>query len=195
MLTFPTDPTPYRVVGLDPGTDTMGVATIDVFLGTDQAPILTEVRTFSGEALSRSYRHVAHYHSERTARLMAHEDNLLGYFTYLQPHSIIAESPFLSRFPQAFAALTLCFEVIRRAVFRYNPYMPFFAVDPPTVKLCVGVKGKGTTKDDVKRGLQKAIANGRLLNPYQIDIEALDEHSVDAIVVALTRVEYLLANF
>lgn len=195
MLPFPTDPTPYRVVGLDPGTDTMGVATIDVFLGMNQAPMLIEVVTFSGEQLSRNYRSVVRYHSERTARLLAHEDNLVGYFGYTMPHSITAESPFLSRFPQAFAALTLCFEAIRRAVYRYNAFMPLIAIDPPTVKLCVGVKGRGTTKDDVKRGLLKAIAAGRLLNPYQIDIAALDEHSVDAIVVALTRAEFVQANF
>jgi hypothetical protein len=195
MLNFPPDPAPYRVVGLDPGTDTMGVATIDVFLGMDQAPVLVEVQTFSGEQLGRAYRHVSEFHGDRVARLVAHEENLLGYFMYLQPHCIISESPFLGRFPQAYAALVTCIEAIRRAVIRYSAYMPLLQVDPPTVKLVVGVKGRGTTKDDVKRGLLQLIAQGRLLNPYQIDIEGLDEHSVDAIVVALSRAEYLLANF
>lgn len=194
MLTYPPDPAPFRIAGLDPGTDTMGVATIDVFLGTDRIELI-EVHTFSGDQLARSYRDVIDVHGDRAARLMAHEDNLYGYFTYMRPHCVIAESPFMRKFPQAFAALTLCIETIRRAIYRYHAFIPLLMIDPPTVKLAVGVKGKGTTKDDVKRGLIKLIASGRLLNPYMIDIEALDEHSVDAIVVAFTRAEYLTANF
>lgn len=194
MFPYPPDSRPYRIVGLDPGTDTFGAACLDLDLGTKQLE-LVEVNTFSGEQLSRSLPYVAQVYGDRTARLMAHEQNLLGYFKYLQPHCIISESPFLGRFPQAFAALTECVSAIRRAVMQYDGFMPLLVVDPPTVKLAVGVKGKGKTKDDVKDGLQKLIASGKLLNTVGVDIDALDEHSVDAIVVAYTRAEFIIANF
>lgn len=195
MLTFPPDPTPFRIVGVDPGTDTLGAATLDVYLGTTGQVCLVEVRTFSGEQLARHYRHVEDIHGSRVARLLAHEDNLHGYFCYTQPHCIISESPYLGRFPQAYAALTECVGSIRRAVMRYNAFMPLLLIDPPTVKLAVGVKGRGTTKDDVKQGLKQLIASGKLDNPFQVDIDALDEHSVDAIVVAYVRAAQLIEDF
>lgn len=194
MLNYPPDSRPYRIVGIDPGTDTLGAAVLDVFLGTKQV-VLVEAHTFSGEQLSRAYPYLVHYYGDRVARMTAHEDNLYGYFMYCQPHSVVAESPFLRKFPQAFAALTEMVSHIRRAVMRYNNFMPLLTVDPPTAKLTVGVSGKGKTKDDVKQGLVKLIASGQLLNPYGIDILALDEHAVDSIVVGLTRANYIRTNF
>jgi hypothetical protein len=193
MLTQPQGSSHYRIVGIDPGTDTLGASVLDVDLATREV-LLLESNTFEGARLAQNYSNVAAVHGDRLARLIAHEDNLYGYFVYLQPHSVIAESPFLRKFPQAFAALTECISHIRRAVLRYDPFMPFLQIDPPTVKLAAGVKHKGSTKDDVKRGLQQLIANGSILNPNAIDIEALDEHSVDSIMVAYTRALFILSN-
>lgn len=190
MLQQPLDPRPLRIVGIDPGTDTLGAATLDVDLATRRVALL-EVRTFSGMTMARNYPNLAFVHGDRTARLRSHEDNLFGYFNYMQPHNVVCESPFLGKFPQAFAALTECISYIRRAVWRYDPWMPLLLVDPPTVKLLVGVKGRGKTKDDVKQGL---LDFQGLDNPFNIDISSLDEHSVDAIVVALTRAMFILEN-
>ena len=190
MLQHPLDPRPLRIVGIDPGTDTLGAAALDVDLATRRVALL-EVVTFSGSQMARAYPYISHVHGDRTARLRSHEENLYGYFHYLQPHNVICESPFLGRFPQAFAALTECVSYIRRAVWRYDPMMPLYLVDPPTVKLLVGVKGKGKTKEDVKQGLLRFQG---LENPSNIDISSLDEHSVDAIVVALTRAMFILNN-
>lgn len=194
MLQYPSDPTPYRLVGVDPGSDTLGAAVLDLDLGTDRITLM-EARTFSGEQLSRAFRHVEEVHGGRAARLMAHEENLYQYFCYAQPHSVASEGPFLARFPQAFATLTLCVENVRRSLYRYYPFMPLVIIDPPTVKLSVGVKGKGKTKEDVKIGLKRIIREGRILNPHGIDINALDEHSVDAIVVAYTQARYVISQF
>lgn len=194
MLPYPTDPTPFRMVGLDPGSDTLGAACLDLELGTRRVTIV-EARTFSGTQLARAYRHVQEVHGDRAARLMAHEDNLYSYFCYTQPHNVACEAPFLSRFPQAFATLTLCVENIRRSLYRYHPFLPLVTIDPPTVKLSVGVRGRGTTKDDVKVGLKRVIAAGQILNSYDIDIDALDEHSIDAIAVAYTQARYVMDNF
>lgn len=194
MLVQPQGSTRYRIIGIDPGTDTLGASLLEVDLATRIIDIL-ESQTFEGSKLAKSYENIAAYHGDRTARLIAHEDNLYGYFVYAQPHSIICESPFSNkRFPQAYAALTECVSHIRRAVMRYDGFKPLLQVDPPTAKLAVGVKARGTTKDDVKIGLLKAIKAGHLHNPNNIDIGELDEHSVDAIVVAYTRALFILSN-
>lgn len=193
MLLQPQGSSRYRILGIDPGTDTLGASVLEVDLVTREV-VLLESSTFDGTQLARYFTNVATWHGDRAARLMAHEANLYGYMVFMQPHSVIAESPFLRKFPQAFAALTECMSHIRRAVIRYDPFMPLLQIDPPTVKLAMGVGKKGSTKDDVKRGLIAEIIAGRILNPNNIDIELLDEHSVDSIAVAYTRARFILSN-
>lgn len=191
MLFQPDNPTQYRIVGIDPGTNTLGVAAVDVDLVTKEI-VLLDARTFDANSLLYAYGNTVQWHGERVARLLAHEDTLYGYFRYLGPHSIISESPYMGRFPQAFAALTECLTAIRRAVMRYDTFKPLLLVDPPTAKLAVGVKGKGSTKDDVKNGV---LSLRDLLNPDNIDIRNLDEHSIDAIAVAISRARFVLDHF
>jgi len=145
---------------------------------------LVDARTFDGTNLARVYPTVAEVHGDRYARLMAHEDNLYGFFGYMRPHTVICESPFMRKFPAAFAALTECCMHVRRALMRYDAYMQLHMVDPPTAKTAVGAKAKGSNKDGVKEAI---LNNPRLLNPLHIDIAALDEHSIDAIAVAFKR--------
>lgn len=202
MLLKPLDSRPYRIVGIDPASKLMGVSVIDLHLDTRQA-VLLHAQTFNAEHLIRNYQPVISVHGERTARLMAIEDTLHGFFHYWEPHCIISESPYMGRFPQAFATLTECVTAIRRATYRYDPYLPLRMVDPMTAKAAVGVSTKGRakvgkgkhrktdlTKDDVKVGLLLQ----PLHNPNGIDIQQLDEHSVDATAVAYSRVQFILQN-
>jgi len=195
-------------VGIDPGSVTLGAAALDVDLATGQVTLL-EARTFDASKLVRDYTNLVAVHGERVARLTAHEDNLHGYFRFIEPHSIVSESPYMGRFPQAFAALTECITAIRRAVIRYDPHMPLLMVDPMNVKAAVDVfskgrpkvgKGKhgktGLTKDDVKDGLLRkldpSITPNPIFNPNGIDIDRLDEHSIDAVAVAYSRARFIL---
>lgn len=171
---------PLRVVGIDPGTDTLGFAVLDLYLSTGDLQV-THAETLILQKMLTDYRHEEQIHGGRTARLVALEERLFIYFEHYQPHAICAESPFLHRFPQAFAALTECVSFIRRAVMRYDRYKPLEMVDPPTAKKAVGAAVKrGMTKDDVKT----AIAKLPLLYAEGVDLDAFDEHGVDALAVA-----------
>lgn len=175
---------PLRVVGIDPGTDTLGFAVLDLYLSTGDLTV-THVETIELQKMLIDYRHEEQVHGSRTARLVALEERLFIYFEHYQPHAICAESPFLSRFPQAFAALTECISFIRRAVMRYDRYKPLEKVDPPTAKKAVGATiRRGMTKDDVKT----AIAKLPLRYADGVDLNTLDEHSVDALAVAYHQV-------
>lgn len=182
-MQWPLNAEPYRVFGIDPGSDTMGTAVVDVDLSNGGCA-LQYAATHSGTRLMREHPHWITVHGERAARLWSHESYLTALMSHWRPHYVISEAPFLGRFPQAFASLVECLHVIQRAVHTYDPWLTLQTVDPPTVKAIVGVKSKGTTKDDVKEGLLKLPF---LTNPNGIDIAALDEHSIDAIVVALVR--------
>lgn len=191
MLPHPPGVEPYRIVSIDPGTDTLGTAVLDIDLDQRQVAV-AEVYTFHGSRLQRLFPLVVSVHGERMARLMAHEENLLSFFNYARPHGIVSESPYMGRFPSAFAALTECVSAIRRAVHRYDPLMPLHVVDPSTVKKNVGVKG---TSGD-KSAMARAIANlPDLKNPSQIPFAELDEHSVDAIAVGYYQAGVILNTY
>lgn len=173
--------TPFRVVGLDPGTENFGFTVLDLYLSSGELEV-RHTETIVPQKMLSDYRSEERIHGARTARLMALEDSLFNRFEIFQPHAVCTESPFLGRFPQAFAALTECVSFVRRAVCRYDRYMPLEMVDPPTAKKAVGMTVKrGITKDDVKAAILKLT---KLRYAEGIDPNALDEHELDSIAVA-----------
>ena len=136
-------------MGIDPGTENLGFSVLDLDLRTGDVTV-THSETIVSQRLLSAYRNEERIQGSRTARLMALEDRLFIILEQYQPNAICTESPFMSRFPQAFAALTECVSYVRRAVYRFDPFLAMGQVDPPTAKMAVGAKIKrGMTKDDV----------------------------------------------
>lgn len=184
MLTLPDDPTPYRIIGIDPGTDTLGASVLELDLADHSISIVTS-QTFHGSQLIRGYREMEDTYGARFARLYVLENLLVEAFCEERPHSIISESPYFnSRRPQAYGALVEAMAMINRAVHRYCSRMPLLTVDPASNKANLKVSGKSGDKDLMK----KAVLNrADILNPRHIKLEALDEHSIDSLAVAYYR--------
>lgn len=184
MLTLPDDPTPYRIIGIDPGTDTLGASVLELDLA-DRSISIVASQTFHGSQLIRGYREMEDTYGARFARLYALEDLLVDAFRDERPHSIISESPYFnSRRPQAYGALVEAMSMIRRAVHRYCSRMPLLIVDPASNKANLKVSGKSGDKDLMK----KAVINcPDLLNPRHVKLDDLDEHSIDSLAVAYYR--------
>lgn len=183
-MTPPEIETPFRVVGLDPGTENLGFSVLDLSLSTGKIAVIHS-ETLTPQKQLSEYRNEERIHGARTARLMALEDSLFSRFEHFQPHAICTESPFLGRFPQAFAALTECVSFVRRAVCRFDRYLPLEMVDPPTAKKAVGMTVKrGITKDDVKEAIKKL----DIILPEDMSLDELDEHQIDSIAVAYYQV-------
>lgn len=178
---------PFRVIGIDPGTENLGFSVLDLDLRNGQVS-LSHSETIVSQKLLADYRNEERIHGQRTARLMSLEDRLFIIFEQYQPQAVCCESPFMHRFPQAFAALTECVSYVKRALYRYDRFKPITMVDPPTAKMSVGVTVKrGVTKEDVAAAIPKL--NLHLAN--DILLENLDEHEIDSIAVAY----YLLSIF
>lgn len=188
MLVIPDSSPVYRVLSIDPGTDTLGLALLEVNLETKKV-VVPHARTFSGDRMSRRFGEYIEVHGEKAARLYAHEVGLTEIMELWLPHAIICESPFLGRFPQAFAALVECLVSIRRAVYNYDRTITLETVDPPTAKKSVGVVGKGTTKEDVKNALKRLDGRTLVVIP---DLDSLDEHSIDAIAVGYHKCQQFM---
>ncbi|MNE02406.1 hypothetical protein D3C80_948800 [compost metagenome] len=99
---------------------------------------------------------------------------------------VICESNYKGRFADAYATLVECVAVIRNVLYRYDPTMPLLMVDPMSAKKAAGVVGKFKDKMDVTRALKK-----RTDIVWGVDIDTLDEHSVDAVAIGYHLMQLL----
>jgi len=193
-------PEKYRACGIDPGTDTLGYAI--VIMDVDTLKIsLEKVDTYFAAKATRKLPDLGDLLGPRTVRLDWHRDNLIEQFKEDKPHTVTVESPFLGRFATAFEALIECRTAIRRAILTYRDSLSMELIDPLSVKKAMGAltpfpkgkkakKGKrrkkatGKTKEEIKLALMKL----KDVDWGDHDLTALDEHSIDAIAVALYRV-------
>lgn len=98
----------------------------------------------------------------------------------------------MGRFPAAYGALVECVAYIRFALFEYDETMKLNMVDPPTAKVAVGVSGKSKDKLEVMEGVERLVKEGRLIIPEGMAINALDEHSTDAIAVGWSHAQLII---
>lgn len=151
--------------------------------------VSTDAFTIVGEKLMKKNSFLAHIHGERFARIDAIEERLLAIFDRHNPFDVASESPFFnpSR-PNAFEVLVEVIYMIRQALWRHNPWLRLYRIDPPTVKNGVGAKG-GAGKNPVGDAV---IALAPQLNYIGITpIEKLDDNGRDSIAVTLTRLKIL----
>lgn len=188
MLYIP-QPTKYSasIVGVDPGTNTLGSCVLDVDIATlEITGIYT--RTYVGEYLTKS-ESVVRLHGDRIARLMALQHELSYLFTQVQPLFIGCESPFINvRRPQAYGALVQAVEAVRSAVIAYNTCAQFRLVEPLLVKTAVGAK---TSAD--KEAVWQAVLNIPEIMKHLGSFHP-DEHSVDSIAVAYYILKQIRTN-
>lgn len=186
MLPLPHSGERYRVLGIDPGSSTLGLTLLEVTLGETPLDVTySETLTMTG----REYPLAEAHHHVRLARHMELEDAFLRRLHDLQPHVIASESPFMGRFAAAFKALSECMIIVQRCAYHVNPQLGFHYYAPSQVKSAVGVNlsgRKGRTKDDNRQAV-----HGHPDLRWHIDPSTQDEHMVDATAVAYTHVRGL----
>lgn len=177
MFTLPQSTEPLRVLAVDPGSYHTGIALLTWDYVTETINV-NDAFTIKFPDSGPTYLHVRELTTPRVARLHHMEDELTSIFEDFRPHLVIAESNYMGRFADAFATLVECVAVIRNVLYRYDPTLPLLQVDPPTAKKDAGVKGRRSEKIDVTIALKK-----RKEVIWHVDIDTLDEHSVDAVAV------------
>jgi Holliday junction resolvasome RuvABC endonuclease subunit len=172
------------IIGIDPGTDTCGVAVIKFDLTTMEL-VGVDAQTLVGSRMNRDYGWIGDIHGDRASRIWFLQNRLEEIFNFVQPMDIVCESPFFSRRrPQAFGALTEIVTAIRFAVMRHDGWKQLIEIDPPSVKIAVGAEVQGG-KESVRQALLAILPT---LNwQGNVPFESLDEHSIDAIAIGLWR--------
>lgn len=192
MLTLPDRPTPLRVLGIDPGTTTLGVSRLDYDFEGPEVDIV-DAFTFTARESHPGYQNTLETYGNKYARLQNLQECLVQLFQEHRPHAVICEQPYLGRFATAYAALTECAFIIHQALFAYDPYLPLWRVEPRPAKLAAGVvmPKPGSKEKLTKDHVRIALAQQPHLR-WHVDMTELDEHAVDATAVALYYMKTLL---
>lgn len=187
MLVIPKSVESFRIAGFDPGAN-LGLTYLEDALDGSN-PIVRRVETEKLNPAEYGYKEIAEVHGNRVVRLMIMYDRVTQFLREVKPHGVVVEGNYLGRFANAFGSLVECVQVIRSAVYAYDPFMTLHLVDPTTVKTNIGmVKIRGTDKEDVR----KALSNLKSLDWDGINIDDLDEHSIDSVAIAYYYASVLL---
>lgn len=183
-----TDDTWMRILGIDPGSNDLGIAIIEVHPETFE-PKAVYASTIHLKKLLHLYEQCEQIHGEKIAKLFALEKAMKKLLQAWMPDVVVSESPYMGKFPAAYAALVECLSAIRRALHEHDPNMPLHTLDPATIKAYLGVSGKSGDKDKIYEALC-----GHKELVQAIDLDELDEHAHDALAVAHAKYKRLFED-
>jgi Holliday junction resolvasome RuvABC endonuclease subunit len=173
----PYDTTTANIVGVDPGTNTLGYAVVSFDVRT---LALTGVRayTYTADRMHPST-HIEMMYGARISRLARLNGELLYSYSCDTPVMVMCESPFINtKRPAAYGALVEAVDCIRGALMQYDHAIPFRLVPPSNVKNSIGAKG-ADGKDAIKLAMLRHPEISQLAA-----VDQYDEHSIDALAVA-----------
>lgn len=172
----------FRIMGIDPGLNNLGIALFDINY-SDKSIARIEAFTLVNDKLKDETGLDLESHTNRTIKLMKLRNSLLNIVSNNNPYAVACESPFYSSFrPTAYAALVEVIRIIHMTIIEYNANTRFQTVEPLLVKKHIGA-GMETGKLDVKKAVS---LKPELMSVLVNDLDNLDEHSIDAIAVAYT---------
>ena len=167
-----------RVLGIDPGNSTLGLAILDIDFTTKKIS-LVDAATIDAGRLLVSNHHYFRYKSERAYKQKVLSERIKLVLYDYAPTYVGVETPFMYVRPQAFEALVELFLLIGKTVEEYDVTTPIVKITPRNAKKAVGLLKAEDAKD--KDAVRKALLQLDIVNKEMI--HQLDEHSVDAIAV------------
>lgn len=181
--------TTIRILACDPGTNSLGLSIQDVNLTEGVCTVLDAYTVHVPRVMKLYCSDTLYYNDERVAKLKAVEYAVSNYARAWEVERAVTESPYMGKFPAAYAALVSCISAIRSGCSIYDKTLYLDIIDPATIKRHLGVKGNSGDKALMLAGIQKCEA----IDLSLIKLDDLDEHSVDAIAVGHAYLnEYLL---
>ena len=168
----------FNVLGIDPGTDTIGFSILKVSIDDltieEANPWTEKVSRFIDE---ESFE--VEVHSAKFSRLNKISEKLLTILDTFRPALVFSEAPFFNRLrPNAYAPLIETVFTIQKTLHSWDNFKPLYMIDPSSVKIAVGARAR-SDKIEVKQAIIKIPELTKLIN-----FDKLDEHSIDATAVA-----------
>lgn len=178
-------------MGIDPSTSCMGVTIIDVNIKTPTPFKLVYMNTIFGDKglydIPVQYDDIAGTKVlARSYAMMRSAGMLLDIF---DPDTGICEDNFLGMSPLTFKQLIQMVSLLLSKFAEKGVHLSY--VLPRLAKQIVGADFKGSTKEDVHKGLM----DYDWLDCGDIDLGVVDEHSSDSGVITLYRCEQIAKNY
>lgn len=191
MLILPESSPHYRIMSIDPGSDTLGIALFDLDLTTYKA-LLIWAGTLSAAKSIKEDIFTIEIFGERQARLNYLARGVREHLYTFFPNTVISEAPYMGRFPQAFETLVECLYMLRQVVHEYDPSLCLETIDSPNAKKAVNAPGKrpkGITSQEYKELVRQGVLHLPNLDTGNINVHLLDEHAIDAIAVGCYKLK------
>ncbi len=173
-----------RVIAIDPGAINCGIAIMDMdYTG---AINLVYVNTITTQHYLKSVKDIVQMHGERFAR-----NTIIGrivtelMLTY-NPRVVACEAAYLSHYPEAFKALVETITTLKNTIFNYDESIHFHLLEASVVKANLNVKG-----DSGDKSLMLNALLAKTLINCSVDLNTLDEHSIDAIAIGICQCNIL----
>lgn len=173
---------PVRMVSIDPGTNNVGLAVCEFNADMTQMFVVDAMTIDLQRLLLRYEKPRADVWGDRHAKLHILTGAITRYLDAWRPVVVCSESPYMGRFPQAYAALVEAMTSLSMGLRAYDPSIRLATWEPSAVKLAMGVNGRSGDKELMRRAIT--------LRPdivMCVPLELLDEHAVDAVCVGYTQ--------
>lgn len=167
-----------RILSIDPGSTTCGLAITEYDEVTGECFVVDAHTIHLDKLVKHYYPNELVFYGEKFTKIIALKDSMLRILEAWKPDHVVSEGPYMGSFVTTFASLTTCVVAIRFALREYSTYMDVTVIDPATVKKSLMVSGKSGDKELIRKAIK-----GRALHFIDVDIDKIDEHSVDAIAV------------
>lgn len=187
-MLHPSKPNTFTLLSIDPGSGNLGTAIhrVDVQSKTIHTMVTKTYNAHRNRYFNSHYDYVEERFDAIHARIKAHQDVLERLIKYHGVDVIVCESAWAGKNISAFNALVQCIVMLQHMLENY-PQIRFTLITPNEAKYAIGMtKIKGQGKEGVikaLRALLKQTPTSPLTLDNEIDLEALDEHEVDAIAI------------
>lgn len=128
---------------------------------------------------------------ERLLRNFAYSKYLAKMCAEYLPNEVACEAAYAGKFVKAYEALTEHLTCLRIGVYGWNLKCPFKLIGASVVKKEMGVSGNSGDKELMRKALIGD--KGVDINP-EIDVDSLDEHSIDSCCVGIVHLRQMWAK-
>lgn len=199
-MSTPSSPSSFNIVGIDPGSTTMGVASLELDM-LDLRILSIETFLIQADAPTGGVRlpeGLLEYYPPRSIRMREITRRLNDAFDHYRPVQIACEAPFYNpRNPNAYGVLVEVVKTVEDAVRAWNPWRPLYRIEATSAKKAVNPlnptdAARIKTIKDSKVRIKEAV---RIFPELSfVDLDKLSEHEIDAIVVGYCQLTRLRAR-
>lgn len=176
-----------NVLSIDPGSKWCGTSILEVNNGGRIKVLYVE--TINVEKQLKLCNNIVTLYGIKYAKQYVVANQVSKLITHYGVPYVCSEAPYFNpKRPIAFESLIGVLSVIRHTIHTDHYGCLFETVDPSSVKNAFGVHGGSKDKNDMTKALKKQ----NFLWAEDIDIDALDEHSVDSIAVGYAKCKDLI---